>query len=64
MTANVREQISQNLSTAGVFLIAFAMVMREGKESLFYRLQENIQFLLYSLVSVYLLSWQFLYTTH
>jgi len=32
MTANVREQISQNLSTAGVFLIAFAMVMREGTE--------------------------------
>ena len=32
MTANVREQISQNLSTSGVFLIAFAMVMREGTE--------------------------------
>ena len=32
MTANVREQISQNLSTVGVFLIAFAMVMREGTE--------------------------------
>jgi len=32
MTANVRKQISQNLSTAGVFLIAFAMVMREGTE--------------------------------
>jgi len=32
MTANVREQISQNLSTLGVFLIAFAMVMREGTE--------------------------------
>jgi len=32
MTANVREQISQNLSTSGVFLIAFAMVMREGTD--------------------------------
>ena len=32
MTTNVREQISQNLSTLGVFLIAFAMVMREGTE--------------------------------
>ena len=32
MAANVREQVSQNLSAAGVFLIAFAMVMREGTE--------------------------------
>jgi len=32
MTKNVREQVSQNLSAAGVFLIAFAMVMREGTE--------------------------------
>jgi len=32
MTANVREQVSQNLSAVGVFLIAFAMVMREGTE--------------------------------
>ena len=32
MTSNVREQISQNLSISGVFLIAFAMVLREGTE--------------------------------
>lgn len=32
MTVNVREQVSQNLSATGVFLIAFAMVMREGTE--------------------------------
>ena len=32
MTANVRKQISQNLSTTGVLLIAFVMVMREGTE--------------------------------
>jgi len=32
MTANVHEQVSQNLSAAGVFFIAFAMVMREGTE--------------------------------
>jgi high-affinity iron transporter len=32
MTANVREQISQNLSATGVLLIAFVMVMREGTE--------------------------------
>lgn len=32
MTANVNEQVSQNLSAAGIFLIAFAMVMREGTE--------------------------------
>ena len=32
MTANVNEQVSQNLSAVGIFLIAFAMVMREGTE--------------------------------
>jgi len=32
MTSNVCEQVSQNLSASGVFLIAFAMVMREGTE--------------------------------
>lgn len=32
MTTHVREQVSKNLSAAGVFLIAFAMVMREGAE--------------------------------
>ncbi len=32
MTTTVREQVFQNLSTSGVFLISFAMVMREGTE--------------------------------
>lgn len=32
MTANVHEQVSQNISATGVFLIAFTMVMREGTE--------------------------------
>ena len=32
MTAQVHEQVYHNLSAAGVFLIAFAMVMREGTE--------------------------------
>ena len=32
ITKNVREQVSLNLSASGVFLIAFAMVMREGTE--------------------------------
>ncbi|RLC07077.1 MAG: hydrogenase [Bacteroidetes bacterium] len=32
MTSTVCEQVSQNLSATGIFLIAFAMVMREGTE--------------------------------
>jgi high-affinity iron transporter len=32
MTSNVCEQVSKNLSAYGIFLIAFAMVMREGTE--------------------------------
>jgi len=32
LAKNVNEQVSQNLSAAGIFLIAFAMVMREGTE--------------------------------
>jgi high-affinity iron transporter len=49
MTIHVKEQVSSNLSATGIFLIAFAMVMREGTEIAIFSFAGK-----YSLVAVFL----------